>query len=158
MRSALLCCGAALLIAAGMPASAAGETPLGRWLAPDAAQHTVSTIELYLEGNELAGRVVEVVDRDGRPLAGICARCPDELRGRPIAGMRFLWGLHEKDGRWTGGKVIDLRDGLTQGVIANADLEIDGDRLTLHAYLGVRALGQSRTWRRAGVAAVDAPR
>jgi uncharacterized protein (DUF2147 family) len=158
MRSALRFGCAALLIAASAPASAAGETPLGRWLAPDAGQHTMSTIELYLEGDELAGRVVGVVDRHGRPLAGKCADCPGELRDQPIVGMRFLWGLHEQNGRWTGGRVIDLRDGVTQGVIAHADLEVDGDRLTLHAYLGMRALGQSRTWQRAGVAPVDAPR
>lgn len=149
MRSALFCCCAALLIAASIPASAAGETPLGRWLAPDATQHTTSTIELYLEGDELAGRVVGVVDRDGRPVANTCAHCPGELRGQPIVGMRFLWGLREKNGRWTGGKVMDLRDGLTQGATAHAEIEVDGDRLTLHAYLGMRALGQSRTWQRA---------
>lgn len=158
MQPALLCCGAALLIAASVPTAAAGDTPLGRWLASDATQHTTSTIELYLEGDELAGRVVKVVDRDGRPVARTCERCPGELEGQPIIGMRFLWNLHEENGQWGDGKVMDLRDGLTQGVIAHADLEVDGDRLTLHAYLGIRALGQSRTWRRVGVAAADTPR
>lgn len=138
-----------LLLAASLSPAAASDAPLGRWLATESDQNTTSIVELYLEGDQLAGRIVEVVDHDGRPLAGICAHCPDALRGQPIAGMRFLWGLREQDGRWTGGKVMDLRDGLTQGMVAKADLEVHDDKLTLHAYLGLRAFGQSRIWHRA---------
>src|SRR3546814_19835852 len=71
--------------------------------------------------------------------------------------MRVLWGLHGESGRWTGVKVMVLRDGLTQGVIANAELEVTGDTLTLHAYLGLRAFGQSRTWHRANAASRQTP-
>lgn len=65
--------------------------------------------------------------------------------------MRAAGRLHQSARRTAagiGGKVIDLHDGLTQGVVANAELVVEQDRLTLHAYLGIRALGQSRTWQR----------
>src|SRR3546814_2430030 len=77
-----------------------------RWLATEADQKSTSIIELYLEGDQLAGRVVEVVDRNGQAVADTCADCPGELQGQAIVGMRFLWGLHEENGRWTGGKEI----------------------------------------------------
>src|SRR3546814_12303129 len=66
--------------------------------------------------------------------------------------MRFHWGLHEENGRWTGGKVMDLRDGLTQGVIAKADPKVTGHTLTLHAHLDLRAFRQARTRPRANAA------
>src|SRR3546814_10634347 len=148
---------ALLLLAASLSPAAAADAPLGRWLATEADQKSTSIIELYLEGDQLAGRVVEVVDRNGQAVADTCADCPGELQGQAIVGMRFLWGLHEENGRWTGGKVMDLRDGLTQGVIANADLEVPGDTLTLHAYPGLRAFGQSRTWHCANTASRQTP-
>lgn len=130
-------------------AAAAFDSPLGGWQATERGQDSTTIIELYLdEDGALAGRIVRIVDGNGQTVSRNCAHCAGELKGKPLAGMRFLWGLHEQNGRWVGGKVIDLRDGLTQGVVANAELVVEQDQLTLHAYLGVRALGQSRTWQR----------
>src|SRR3546814_10059043 len=83
---------ALLLLAASLSPAAAADAPLGRWLATEADQKSTSIIELYLEGDQLAGRVVEVGDRNGQAVADTCADCPGELQGQAIAGMRFLWG------------------------------------------------------------------
>src|SRR3546814_12362603 len=104
MSRTLRCWSALLLLAASLSPAAAADAPLGRWLATEADQKSTSIIELYLEGDQLAGRVVEVVDRNGQAVAATCADCPGELQGQAIVGMRFLWGLHEENGRWTGGK------------------------------------------------------
>lgn len=138
---------------AGMP----DDAVLGRWLAEEPEAGTTTVVELYREGETVAGRVVRIVDRHGAALAPVCAGCGGELRGRPLTGLRFLWNLRGADGSWSGGTVMDLRDGLTQGVTANAEIRVHGDTLELHAYRGLRAFGQSRTWRRAPAAAADGP-
>lgn len=130
------------------PAPDAAAAVLGRWFAYEPSNSTTSIVELYLEQGLLAGRVLEVLDADGRPIAPRCDRCAEPLAGRPIPGMRFLWGLRAREGTWVGGRVLDLRPGLSQGVEANADLRLVNGELVLRAYLGLPALGQSRVWRR----------
>ncbi|ROH93721.1 DUF2147 domain-containing protein [Stagnimonas aquatica] len=133
---------------AAAPPPAAAEAVLGRWIAYEASSDTSSVIELYLEQGLLAGRVIEVRDASGLRIAPRCERCPEPLAGSPISGLRFLWGLRAEDGRWVDGRVLDLRPGLSQGVEANAELQLLNGELRLHAYLGLPALGQTRVWRR----------
>ncbi len=141
----------AVMLALWAPGASADPNPnpahgvLGHWLAHEGDS---SILELYLEGDALAGRILQVTSAEGDVLQPVCEHCPGDLEGRPITGLRFLWGLRLQDGRWVGGHVIDLRDGLTQGTIANAEIAPRGDTLVLHAYLGVRALGQTRIWTR----------
>lgn len=140
---------ASALLVVALSSNAGSESAdrvLGRWLAIEGADGTVSTIELYLEGDALAGRVIRVTDADGQVLHPVCERCAGDLEGKPITGMRFLWGLHPEEGKWVGGSVIDLRDGITQGTVASAELALVDGNVRLHAHLGIRALGQSRTW------------
>lgn len=149
MRTFRTVTAASALLAVALSSRAGSESAdgvLGRWLAIESADATVSTIELYLEGDALAGRVIRVTGADGQVLNPVCARCSGDLEGKPITGMRFLWGLHPEDGKWTGGSVIDLRDGITQGTVASAELALVDGNVRLHAHLGIRALGQSRTW------------
>lgn len=133
---------------AAAPAPSAPEAVLGRWVAYEASNSTTSIVELYLEQGLLAGRVVEVLDAHGLRIAPLCERCAAPLAGRPITGMRFLWGLRFSEGRWAGGRVLDLRPGLSQGTEANADLSLVDGELLLRAYVGLPLLGQSRVWRR----------
>lgn len=130
------------------PAPGGAEAVLGRWIAYEASNSTTSVVELYLEQGLLAGRVLEVLDAHGQRIAPLCDRCAPPLAGRPIIGMRFLWGLRFSDGGWVGGRVLDLRPGLSQGAEANADLSLLDGELVLRAYVGLPLLGQSRVWRR----------
>ncbi|MEQ1439022.1 DUF2147 domain-containing protein [Fontimonas sp. SYSU GA230001] len=154
LRVAAACAAAALLAHAGGARAGDDATAafVGYWNAYEPSAGTTSTIELYRDGEFLAGRVVRITGAHGEPLDLQCTRCPPPWRGQPLAGMRFLWGLRSAGDRWVDGQVIDLRDGLTQGTVARAELERDGPQLRLHAYLGLRALGESRIWTRAKAA------
>jgi uncharacterized protein (DUF2147 family) len=126
----------------------ADDSLVGRWSAYEADEKTTTTIELFREGETLSGRVLGITDAQGQSLQRVCSRCAGEQAGKPIVGMRFLWGLREDGERWTGGKVMDLRDGLTQGKSANAELSLVEGRAVLYAYVGLRVLGQNRVWTR----------
>ena len=140
---------AMLLSLPGLGAAQDRDAALGRWLAYEASDGSTTLVELYRVGDTLEGRVLSMTDAQRQPLLRHCTRCPGTLRGEPLVGMRFLWGLRQQDGQWLGGEVMDLREGLTQGLRAEAEIRVEGDHLRLRAFRGLRALGQTRVWRRA---------
>lgn len=97
----------------------------------------------------MSGRVERIEDPSGKALFPICERCPGEMRGKPLPGLRFLSGLRKEGDRWVGGHAIDLRDGMTQGFTANCDLSLVDGQAVLRAYVGLRAFGHTRVWTRA---------
>jgi uncharacterized protein (DUF2147 family) len=60
--------------------------------------------------------------------------------------MTFLWGLRASGGEWTGGAVLDPKN----GKIYNAKLKlIDGGRkLEVRGYIGMPLLGRTEIWLR----------
>jgi hypothetical protein len=140
---------ALLLLFVAVVARAADEPLVGRWrTVEDPSTGVVSIIELYLEGETMSGRVERIEDPSGKPLFPICEDCPGDMAGKPLPGLRFLSGLRKDGDRWVDGRAIDLRDGLTQGVAANCDLELVDGKAVLRAWVGVRALGETRVWTR----------
>ncbi|HEY0973224.1 MAG TPA: DUF2147 domain-containing protein [Solimonas sp.] len=135
--------------AADPPSVAEADRIEGLWLSTE-DDGIRSHMEIVREADGYAGRVRYVESADGQPLQPVCARCPAPHAKQPIVGMRFLWGLQPQgNGKWSGGRVMDLRDSVTQGTIANAELTLlPNGQLKLLGYLGMRALGQSRVWQR----------
>lgn len=139
-----------LLLALSMPVAATAADPIqGRWLAaPEPGSGNVTILRLFIEADRLHGEVEAVLDPNNAPLNPVCERCPGELRGKPLVGMRFLRDLRREGTRWVGGRVMDLRPGLTQGVVAQCELTPSDPELVIEAWKGLRALGSSRTWKR----------
>ena len=138
-----------LFLVLALDTRAADEPLVGRWRTiEDPSTGIVSIIELYLEGETMSGRVERIEDPSGKPLFPICERCPGEMRGKPLPGLRFLSGLRKDGDRWVDGEAIDLRDGMTQGLTASCDLSLVEGKAVLRAYVGVRAFGETRVWTR----------
>ena len=139
-----------LLLGLLMPVAAlAADAIEGRWVAaPEPDSDNVTILRLFIEAERLHGEVEAVLDSNNAPLNPVCDRCPDELRGKPLVGMRFLHDLRRDGTRWIEGRVMDLRPGLTQGVVAQCELTPSGPDLVIEAWKGLRTLGTSRTWKR----------
>lgn len=133
-----------------MPIAATAADPVeGRWVtAPEPGSGDVTILRLFIEGDRMHGEIEAVFDANNAPKHPICERCPGELRGKPLVGMRFLRDLRREGTRWIEGRVMDLRPGLTQGVVAQCELTPSGQQLVIEAWKGLRALGTSRTWER----------
>jgi uncharacterized protein (DUF2147 family) len=142
---------AAFLLAFGASAVLAQSSPIGQWRTiDDETGEARSIVEIYEEGDELRGRVVEILrasddaQRNGDGQV-ICSKCEGVKNNQPIEGMIILKGL-EKDGdEWDGGTILDPSKGKTY----KAKIELDGsDRLDVRGYVGFSLFGRTQTWQR----------
>lgn len=146
--------GAALLLAAALSAPAAASDAdstdpaaavAGLWM----TGKRTAAVELYACGAALCGRIAWMADPFGPD--GDLKRDRDNpdpaLRERPWCGIEVISGL-ERDGpdAWDGGAFYYPKHGRTYRLA----LERQGERLRLRAYLGVKLLGRTETWERAG--------
>lgn len=126
--------------AAAAPAADIATT----WLTHDGQ----GVVEIAPCGGKLCGRIVWLkTPTDDKGAALTDQNNPSQrLRRRPICGLAVLNGLQpDKSGGWDGGKIYDPEEGDTY----DAALKLAGpDRLTVTGYLGVKALGQTFTWKR----------
>lgn len=105
------------------------DSLVGVWQVIDAKNSGVVTLmEVYFEGESLSAKILRVQDKKGGILRPICDSCPGELAGKPVTGMRFMWGLKREGAKWVDGNVINLQPGLGQGVVARCELERVGTR------------------------------
>jgi uncharacterized protein (DUF2147 family) len=130
-----------------VPASHAADPLLGTWRAVDNSNGgTQSFIELYMNGDQMQGRIVAIKSSDGASLDPICSYCSGVLANKKVVGAVFISGLTKSGSKWTGGKVIDLRPGPTQGATANCELELINGKARIFGYLWFRVLGGSDYW------------
>lgn len=128
-----------LICAIAVDAYASGETSrdplLGLWRAVDERSGVRSTIELFLRDDQMFGKITSLKSKDGEDLNPVCESCRGELAGAKVIGAVFISGLRKNGNKWAGGKVVDLRPGALQGVIANCELEVVDGRAKMFGYL-----------------------
>ncbi len=134
-------------VALGADPARANETPVGDWVTiDDETGRAKSVVRITRRGDRLAGRVVSIVDpakKDAR-----CTDCKGQRRGQRVLGMEIVWGLQQKDDEWTGGTILDPRNGKEYSCTIRV---LDGGaRLEVRGYIGIELLGRTQYWRRSG--------
>ncbi len=139
--------------------AAAPDAILGTWSTEDKDGNRDSIVEITKQGDLYVGTVVWVKydvypENDPKGMAGqpvVDRENPDPaLRTRSIQGVEIVKGLRWTDGEWVDGEIYAPREGTTYS--AKATLE-NPDTLSVRGYIGTPWLGQTVTWRRAGVPA-----
>jgi uncharacterized protein (DUF2147 family) len=91
------------------------------------------------------GRIEKLLNRqpDDDP-DGLCRACEGERKDKPVVGMTILWGLMKDGDQYTGGQILDPKN----GKIYRAKMKVlDGGRkLEVRGFIGVSLLGRSQTW------------
>jgi uncharacterized protein (DUF2147 family) len=139
----------ALPICAGAAGDAgtAPDSPVGRWKTID--DHTgqaKAIVEIRQENGELDGRIVELFHP---PMPHpVCVKCTGELKGKPVMGMRILWGMRRGGREWTGGHVLDPEN----GDVYRCTISVDdgGKTLRVRGYVGISVFGRTERWVRVG--------
>ena len=133
-----------LLPAALLASTAAGaaDSIAGVWLGHDRDGH----IEIRPCGAALCGYVISILDPSLPPNQRDVLNEKPELRARPICGLEILGDLKDEGGAW-GGWVYDPRAGKTFDVEVKMQ---DAGTLSVRGYLGVKLLGETKIWTRAG--------
>lgn len=114
----------------------------GRWTTiDDKTGQKRAVVQLSTSGGTLNGTIIETFKAPGD--TGICDKCPGNFKGKPVKGLRFVWGLRKKgENEWDGGKILDPKT----GKIYNAKITLKGNKLEVRGYLGVSLLGRTQTW------------
>ena len=127
-------------------AAAESDSPVGVWKTiDDQSGHAKSIVQISEQGGELSGQVLRVLESDRGPHP-VCEACSGDRKDKPIEGMTIMWGVRQTGNNWSGGKILDPKNGKTYSV--KLSLLDGGKKLDVHGYLGVSLLGRSQTWLR----------
>jgi uncharacterized protein (DUF2147 family) len=137
---------ALLVVWLGPRALRAADDPSGYWTTiDDDGKTATSVVQIYAVGHKLNGKIVELVNpREQDPK---CTACDGSKRGQPIIGMEILWGLEKDGARWSGGRILDPKNG--KEYKCNVELVDAGKRLKVRGYIGIALFGRTQYWRRA---------
>lgn len=130
------------------PVLADDQGPVGRWGSLDEKTHAIGSIVDITESNgTLQGKIVKLVQLPGQEASAMqttCTQCTGDLKGKPINGLPIFWNLKRDGDEWTGGTILDNSSGNTYSL--KMHLTDGGQKMILHAYLGIPLLGKDGTW------------
>jgi uncharacterized protein (DUF2147 family) len=136
---------AALMLASNLVAAAG--SPVGVWRSiDDKTKQERSIIRIAEENGELKGVVEKIFDQPGDDPAHLCQECKDERKDKPVIGMTILWGLKKDGNEWTGGEILDPKNGKIYR--CKMTLSADGKSLDVRGYIGISLIGRTQTWLR----------
>src|SRR5450631_3843400 len=146
LRSAMVL--AFLALTASGVRAAAPSTASGFWEAKDDDGFTTAWFLFTEKNNVYSARLVKGFRRPEvtTPIKTICTECPGDKKGAHIMGLTLFWGMKRDGLHYTGGSVLDPRDGSIYH--AKMDLSDDGQDLSVRGYLGIEMLGKTQVWRR----------
>ncbi|QHI35622.1 hypothetical protein IMCC3317_09680 [Kordia antarctica] len=83
---------------------------IGKWKTiDDEAGEAKSIVEIYEENGKIYGKVVDILNPEKR--AGVCEKCNDHRKDKPVLGMKIIDGLEKDDDEYKGGKILDPEKG-----------------------------------------------
>lgn len=121
------------------------QTIFGKWHSTNEETGEVdSVIEVYEKNGKAFAKVIEI--KNPKRKNAICDLCTGDNKNKPILGLNILTGL-EKDGEeWSGGKILDPRNGKVYKCYIKLENE---NKLKIRGYIGFSLIGKTAFWKRA---------
>ncbi|MGQ0579016.1 MAG: DUF2147 domain-containing protein [Betaproteobacteria bacterium] len=136
---------AMLMVMLACRALADTSSPAGVWKSIDDKTGKERSIIRITEVNgEFKGVVEKIFDQPGDDPAHLCKECKDERKDKPIIGMTILWGLKKDGNGWSGGEILDPKNGKIYR--ARMSLSEDSKSLNVRGFIGVSLIGRTQTW------------
>jgi uncharacterized protein (DUF2147 family) len=138
---------ASIALIAAATSAMAQMTPVGLWRTiDDKTGEAKGEIRVTESGGALTGRLERSLKKDTKPDA-TCDECPDDRKGKPIAGLEIIRGGTKAESKdvWEGGKILDPENGKEYRA---SFTPIDGgQKLQVRGYLG--PFWRTQVWNRA---------
>jgi len=123
------------------------NSPVGLWKAIDDKSGKASAlIRISDNQGELQGRIEKLFREPSEDQNPKCVLCTDARKDQPIVGMTIVSGLKKDGDEYTGGKILDPKDGKVYK--SKAMLRDGGNKLEVRGYVGMPMLGRSQVWLR----------
>jgi len=125
--------------------SASSQTIFGKWNSFDEETNEIeSVIEVYKKDGKAYAKIIAITDPERQ--SATCFKCKGKRKDQPILGMDILSGLKEKGDEWSGGKILDPKNGKEYKCYIKL---LDENTLKLRGYIGISLLGRTAIWKRA---------
>ena len=133
-----------LLLMVFMSYSTEAQSVLGKWhsIDPDTGAKE-SVIEVYKTGDKLFGKIIHILKEEDRDKT--CIECTGKDKDLPIQGLVIVRGLSKEGDEWTGGKILDPKNGKLYKCYVTLEEE---DKLKLRGYIGFSLIGRTEYWYR----------
>ena len=106
-----------------------------------------SLVRITDVNGKLQGKIEQILFRpdetDHNPL---CKECSGARHNQPIIGMTILSGLSQDGDEFSGGEILDPKNGKTYR--CKIALKDQGAKLDVRGYIGISFLGRTQTWLR----------
>lgn len=119
-------------------------SPVGTWQTiDDKTGKPKALVQISEVDGALQGKIVKVLQSDQGPNP-ICDKCSGERKNKPVTGMNIMWGLHKDGHQWSGGHILDPKNGKTYK--CKLHLVDGGRKLKVRGYIGFALLGRTQVW------------
>jgi uncharacterized protein (DUF2147 family) len=119
----------------------------GKWKTiDDKTGKAKSIVHVWAENGELKGQIDSLFRAPDEIQDPLCLECKGDKHNQKIKGMIFLFGMHQKDQEWSGGQILDPKNGKTYRCIVK--LLENGKKLSVRGYIGFALIGRTQTWQR----------
>ncbi len=134
----------ALLVAFTLSGMAQIDKIVGRWKTIDDNDGTAKSIVYIFKATN--GRYYGKIEKLFKEPEKLCTECEGANKDKPILGMLIINNMEEKDGKLTGGTILDPKNGKVYR--CNISLETEtGDKLSVRGSLDKMGwIGRSQTW------------
>ncbi|MBU3012441.1 DUF2147 domain-containing protein [Polaribacter vadi] len=121
------------------------QTIFGKWnTINDDTGKVDSVIEMYKKNGKAYAKILKITDPNRQK--AICEKCEGANKNKPILGLEILTGLEKNEEEWSGGEILDPRNGKIYKCYIKL---VKPDKLKIRGYLGVSLFGKTKYWQRA---------
>jgi len=133
----------ALLMAFSVTSFAQADKIVGRWKTIDDKDGSTKSIVLIFKATN--GQYYGKIDKMFKDPEKLCVECQGANKNKLILGMMIINNLVEKDGKLSGGTILDPKNGKVYK--CNISLEGGNDKLNVRGSLDKSGwIGRSQTW------------
>lgn len=131
------------LLAFSLSALAQVDKIIGKWKTIDDKDGSAkSIVYIYKASN---GKYYGKIEKLFKDPEKICTECEGANKNQPISGMIIINNLTEKNGKLTGGTILDPKTGKIYK--CNISIEANGEKLNVRGSLDKGGwIGRSQTW------------
>ena len=124
--------------------SAQSQSILGKWKSIDEdTNKDESIIEIYQENGKFHGKIIQLLDLNKKD--AVCEKCKGKNKNKSIKGMVIISGLKKNGKEWSGGKVLDPKNGKQYKCYITLQ---DNNTMKLRGYIGFSVFGRTAFWYR----------
>ena len=121
------------------------QTIFGAWNSFDEETNRLeSVIEVYEKDDQVFAKITKITNLENQ--GATCINCSGKRKNAPILGMNILTGLQKEGKEWSGGKILDPKNGKEYKCYIQL---LDENTLKIRGYIGFSVFGRTAIWKRA---------